>query len=224
MTFLELCKAVRREAGISGTGPVSVADQTGEMARIVDWVKSSWTEIQLLRQNWMWMRVEFSFQTTENDYDYTPEEAGITERFRKWDTESMRIYLTSEGVANEWALPYSSYNEYLRLYLTGTQSPNRPICHAIAPSLKLLLGPKPNGIYTVSGEYWKAAQTLTEDADEPELPAEFHELIVWWALEHYALFESAGEVLVRAQKKIQFYKSRLENNQLPMMEMADPLC
>lgn len=224
MTFLELCKAVRREAGISGTGPTSVLNQSGEMGRIVEWVKSSWTEIQMLRQNWMWMRGEFSFQTTTSDYDYTAAEVGIPSRFRMWDMESMRIYLTSEGVANEWALPYLGYNDYLRIYLTGTQTSNRPTCHAIGPSLKLLLGPKPNGIYTVTGEYWKSAQTLAADEDVPELPSEYHELIQWWALEHYALFESAGEVLVRAQKKIRLYRSRLENNQLPMLEAADPLC
>jgi hypothetical protein len=224
MDFLALCKRLRQEAGISGTGPSAVTNQTGEMGRVVGWIGAAWSEIQMLHQNWMWMRGSFSFNTTLNDYDYTPANAGISERFRQWDTETLRIYKTSEGVGNEFDLPYIPYNQYLRLYLTGTQTANRPICFTIGPDMKLLLGPKPNGIYTVSGEYWKSEQELAADDDEPELPSEFHMMIVWWALEHYGLFESAGEVIIRAKKKIKFFKPRLEKNQLPMMEQADTLC
>jgi len=35
MNFLQLAQRVRQEAGISGDGPVSVVNQTGEMKRVV---------------------------------------------------------------------------------------------------------------------------------------------------------------------------------------------
>ena len=49
MTYLELCQTLRREAGVSGVGPASVVDQSGEYLRLVEWIKAAWTEIQLLR-------------------------------------------------------------------------------------------------------------------------------------------------------------------------------
>jgi hypothetical protein len=86
-----------------------------------------------------------------------------------------------------------------------------------------LLGPKPDGVFTVSGQYWKKPQALAADADEPEMPDEFHMLIVWKALEHYALYESAAESLVRAQKEQKWYMNRLEIDQLPDVQMPGPL-
>jgi len=224
MNFLELCKRVRQEAGISGTGPSSVLNQGGEMRRVVDWVISAWTEIQLTRKNWMWMRGSFSFQTVANDHDYSASEADIAARFRMWDRTTLRLYKTSEGVANEFYIPFISYHDYLMVYMTGTQTPTRPVCFTVAPDMKLLLGPKPDGEYTVRGDYWKASQTLAADEDIPEMPEEYHLYIVAAALEKYALYESATEVLARARQDKRFYKNQVEATQLPPMEMAEPLC
>ncbi len=223
MTFLELCKCVRQEAGVSGTGPVTVANQTGELKRIVDWTSEAYKEIQLMRPNWNWLRDDFDFQTTLDDYDYTPAQAGITERFHAWDIDTIKSFRTSIGVSNEYELGELLYRQYRKIYLTGFQSSGTPIIFSIAPDKKLLIGPKPDGIYTVSGQYWKTPQLLAADGDIPEMPEEFHMFIVWQALEHYALYESAGEVLIRAQKNIKFYKNRLENSQLPDVQMAEPL-
>lgn len=224
MTFLEICKRLRAECGISGTGPASVADQAGEMKRIVDWASDAYNEIQLHRQNWNWMRSDFSFSTTANDYDYTAAEAGIASRFSQWDVDTIKSYRASVGVSNEFELGELLYRQYRKIYLTGSQSAGTPIVCSIGPDKKLLIGPKPDGVFTVSGQYWKTPQLLSANGDEPEMPAEFHMLIVWQALEHYALYESAAESLVRAQKNIKWYKNRLEMNQLPDIQMAEPLC
>jgi len=223
MTFLELCQDVRREAGISGSGPSSVTGQIGEMDRIVNWVKRAWNDVQNMRTNWMWMRGYFTFNTTSGDHDYSPAEAGIASRFSMWGETSLRIYRTSSGLGNEFYLPMLSYEEYRRIYLTNTRVTGTPVCFAIAPDMKLLLGPWPDDTYTITGEYWKSPQTLSADADEPELPEQFHSIIVWKALEHYGFFESAPDVLARAQKELRFYRNRLEMNQLPDIEMAAPL-
>jgi hypothetical protein len=223
MTFLELCQRVREEAGISGTGPVTVVGQSGEMKRIVNWVNSAWGDIQRMRRNWRWMRGSFSFNTTANDYDYTPVQAGILTRFRAWDRLTLRIYLASLGLGNQHYIPWISYNDYLRIYLTGPLVYGTPVCYSIGPDNKLLLGPTPDGIYTVVGDYFKANQDLALDADEPELPDEYHEYIVFRALEKYGFYESAGEVISRAREEQRHYKRTLEGDQLPCMEMSDPL-
>jgi hypothetical protein len=223
MTFLQICQRLRQEAGVSGIGPASVLNQTGEMKRIVDWVNTAWEDIQLTRPNWNWMRADFSFDTTLDDYDYTAAEAGITTRFSQWDTDTIKSFRTSVGVSNEFELGELLYSRYRSIYLVGPQPSGTPICFSLAPDKKLLLGPKPDGVFTVSGQYWKTPQVLAVDDDEPEMPAEFHMLIVWKALENYGYYESAPECEARGKKYGNRYMNRLELNQLPDVMMAEPL-
>ena len=223
MTFLQLCQRVRQECGVSGTGPSSVVSQTGEMRRIVDWVNSSYEDIQLSRPNWNWLRADFSFNTTINDGDYTPAQAGIATRFSQWDVDTIKSYRTSLGISNEFALGELLYSRFRGVYLTGSQPSGTPIVFSIAPDRQLLLGAKPDAVFTVSGQYWKTPQALTVDADTPEMPAEYHLYIVWKALEMYAFYESAAEVMAKAEKYMRTYKNRLEQNQLPDIAMAAPL-
>lgn len=224
MTFLELCQRVRQEAGISGTGPAAVTGQTGESKRIVDWVQSAWQDIQMMRPNWRWMRASFSFNTVSDDYDYTSAQAGIASRFSSWDEESFKIYLTSLGTSDQVELERWPYEDFRRIFLTGPQTANRPACFTIGHDLSILLGPKPNGIYTVSGEYRKSIQTFSANTDVPEMPADYHMAIVYRALMMYARYDAAGEIYADAYTNLKRFINLLELNQLPPVEMADPLC
>lgn len=223
MNYLQLCQKLREKAGISGSGPSTVVNQTGEMLRLINWVSEAWEEIQMHRTNWNWMRGDFSFQTVADDYDYTPAQAGIATRFSQWDVDTIKSYRTSIGVSNEYELDELTYSRYRSLYLTGPQPSGTPICFALAPDRKLLIGPKPDGIFTVSGQYWKSPQALSANTDTPEMPSEFHMLIVWKALEMYGWYESAAEVIALAEKKIKYFMNRLEMNQLPDATLPDPL-
>lgn len=223
MTYIELCRRLRSEAGISGSGPSAVAAQTGEMKRIVDWINTAYEDIQLSRTNWNWLRADFSFNTTAGDYDYTAAEAGISSRFSMWDSDTIKSFRTSVGVSSEYELHELYYSRFRSLYLTGPQPSGTPICFSVAPDKKLLLGPYPDSIYTVSGQYWKTPQVLSADADIPEMPEEFHMMIVYKALEMYGYYEAASECISRAQRYFSQYMNRLEMNQLPDVLMPDPL-
>ena len=71
MNFLEITKRTRELAGIAGTGPTTTLSQTGEMGRLVNWVKQSWIDIQNLHQTWNFMLTELSFATVAAQKDYT---------------------------------------------------------------------------------------------------------------------------------------------------------
>lgn len=220
MTFLELCQRVRQEAGISGTGPSSVVSQSGENKRIVDWVNSAWEDIQLARPDWFWMRSDFSFQTVVDQYAYTPVQAGIASRFSNWDTDSISTYLTSTGVADESGLNYIDYASYRDQFLTGVQTASRPIACSISPVLSLLIGYRPNAVYTVHGEYFKAPQTLSAGTDTPEMPSQFHMAIVYRALMLYARYEAAAEIYSDAELNYRRLIKRIELSQLPDISTA----
>lgn len=58
MTFLELCQRLRAECQDLGSGPETVADQTGRMLRYVEAIRESWIKLQLSRNDWEWLSTD----------------------------------------------------------------------------------------------------------------------------------------------------------------------
>lgn len=209
MNFLELAKAVRSECGISGSGPSSVLNQTGEMGRIVEWTSSAWEDIQMLRDDWWFRRKSFAPFTTVALQQAYPQgsivpDVGGQPEFGSWMTKTLRIYRTSAGVADEQRLEYwDDYDDFRDTYMYGVRSPTRPSGFAIRPNDQaLLLGEVPDALgYTIYGDYIQAARRLSQNGDVPSIPREFHMLIVYRAMMKYADYEEAAAVLTRAKAK-----------------------
>lgn len=223
MTFLEICKAVRQEAGISGNGPMSVINQTGEMKRIVDWVAAAWREVQTHRRDWDFMKDEFQFNTAVGVYEYSPAAASLT-RFMRWLPTSLRIYETARGPNDGVELLQISFEDYRRYYLTGTQTESRPVAFAVNHKRNLVLGPHPMSEYTVIGDYVKSTQRLVNNDDVPDLDEDYHDVIMWGALMKYAVYEAAGEVYARAESQYSGYMNQMERLLLPDVTMPNSLC
>lgn len=234
-TYLQLCQSLRQECGIDGTGPTSVTGQTKDLARVVDWVKNSWTQIQSRHEAWRWMRSTFIVNTVANDDTYAYGDctdsrlsATIT-RFKRWwerDDDgygNMLCYLTATGVSDQQTLGYLPWSNFRYLYKRGSQTNNRPVHFTIDPQNNIVLGPKPDAVYTITGEYQMSAQTLTDNTDTPEMPADYHMLIVYTAMEKYAGYTSAPEIMSRATLEGNRLMRQLEANQLPRFKMARPL-
>lgn len=226
MNFLQLAQTLRQECGVSGTGPVTTVNQTGEAKRLVDWINAAWLEIQGMHDTWAWMRSSFSFNTTASTGDYTPAAAGLTD-LRYWFKDTFRVYRADIGLADEqWLVEweYQTFRNTYRFNLNNTLE-GRPVVFAERPQDKaLLLGPLPETVYTVVGEYQKKPSALSGDTDTPEIPNEaLHWAILYKAMEYYALYESAGEVLARAQKQFSALKSQLEREYLPPVYLGNPL-
>lgn len=194
MTFLQLCQRVAQESGtVAGSlQPSTVIGQTGRLAKFVNWTASAWSDIQLRRSDWLWMEGEFSGETASGTATYAPggAEFNLT-RFGEWKPRryaggdsDITIYLTASGVSDERALLWLPYETFRRQYLRGGASlvTGYPAYVTIDPAQNLRLHPIPNGAYTVRGRYHKSPQVLAADADVPEMPAKFHQLIAWEAL------------------------------------------
>lgn len=234
-TFLELCVDVRRECRVGQSGPSTVVNQVGQLERIVNWVADAYTEIQQRSTTWRWLRSEFSLNTVANTDTYasgsctdTIDNAAVT-RFARWlpmDDSSyanMRIYLQSAGAGSERWMTFLDWASFRQIYRIGTQNPGAPVHVSIDPRNKLVLGPKPNGVYVVTGEYQKSPQTLSADNSTPEMPEQFHNLIVYMAMRKYASGTSAPEVMSRAVTEGNSMMRALEANQLPAIQYGMPL-
>lgn len=230
-TFLQLAVRLRQECGVAGTGPTAVTNQTGEAKRLVDWASQSYVDIQNKhRGNWRWLRSEFSLSTSSGDDEYAYGDATDTiasatiSRFARWHLDgTTKIYLTSAGVGTQNFLTPINWPAFQTMFKIGSQTSSYPGFVAADPRRKLRLGPKPDAAYTVTGDYQKSAQILAADADEPEMPSDFHMLIVYEAMKKYAAFHGAPEVWTAAREEYFRMMRDLEVDQLPVPSFGNPL-
>lgn len=236
MNFREIVQRLHSETQSgSGSRPTTVVDQIGDIRRLVDWAASAYKDIQQRYPNWRWLRSEFSVNTVADDDTYvygdctdTNASAPIS-RFRAWwplddyGCYNVRMYLQSDGLAGQGYLPFVPWHYFRSLYRTGVQNSNKPAHITIDPQNRLVLGPKPNAVYVVSGEYQKGNQVLADDDDTPEMPADYHELVFYWAMEKYGASKVSVENFNRAHLEGGRLMRALEQNQLPEFQMPPPL-
>jgi hypothetical protein len=222
MNYLQLVQRTVEKCGISGAVP-SLSGQRGEIMRVINWVNEAWLDIQLGQPNWDWMREEFSFQTTAGQRDYTPTQAGVP-LLMMWHLETLRTYKTSEGVQGEQFLVHWKHSIFRDTYMLGTPETGRAMVFTVKPrGSSLLLGPVPDGAYTVRGEYQRKPRDLVEGTDVPDMPTEYHLAIVHLARIKYAAFENAPEVMMEASRDYDRIMSKLSMTQLPDMSSGEPL-
>jgi hypothetical protein len=228
LNFFQLVQRLRQEAGIPGDGPDTVVAQTGQMKKLVDWTAQAWSDIQSLHDDWLFLRQDFSFNTTASVGDYTANGApGVGANladFRNWHPGTLRLYTTSAGVADEQFLVEWTYQGFRDTYRYSTQIDGRPA--VFAQRLRdsaLMLGPAPDTTYTVRGEYQRAPVLLTADAQVPEIPDHLQMIIVWKALMSYAIYEAAPEALAQAQVGYNALLRQMEDEELPELCVGLPL-
>jgi len=202
MNFLDICKRLRQEARGSGTGPTTVVSQTGDMKSIVDWASDAYVEIQKAKRGWRWLWGEVAIPITAGQRDYTL--AQITAlvpsftRFAHWKPTGFRYYVTSEGLAGEFSLPHRPYERQFHMDVGTVPTATKPNAVSVLPGggLHLAQNPTANGVLTAP--YYKTAQVLALDTDEPEMPDDYHMLIVWHALTDFGIVEAASEIYERS--------------------------
>jgi len=220
--FLQLCQAVRQEAGISGTGPSSVLNQQGEMKRVVDWVARAYRDVQNLHRNWDFLRSDFTFPTIVGNQEYTPAAANLPEH-QSWKTDSFRIFENARGWDDEVWLRYYPWEDFRDIYIRSgnRDATGRPLAWTIRPTDQaVVLWPLPDTDYTIVGEYFKRAQVMTANTDVPIFPVEFHDVLMWRALMFYAGFENAAPEYAVAKGEYGDTLSKLRRDQLPSITVG----
>lgn len=223
MTFLQLCQRLRQESGISGSGPVTVTGQTGEMKRVVDWILAADQEIQNLYQTWKFLRKEFTFTTIASPVtaEYTATSVGITD-FASWIQQNVSLY---KAVNDEAPLLYAPWEAFRAQYLMGSNrtQTSRPTIFTIKPDNTFRLWQIPNDAYTVCGEYYRVPFVMDEDGDSPPYPERFHMLTVWKGLMYYAAWANAGEKYTHGSTQYEILRPGLELDQLDAPLFGEPL-
>jgi hypothetical protein len=215
-TYLNLCKRLRAECGMTGTGPTTVVAQTGEYERAVNWIADADQDIQNKYSDWRFRWASFSFNTVASQGSYTETEMlGAGVRASRWEHDTIRFYLTSAGqITENWMLndEWESFYAFWR-YGNMRTAEGVPNHYAFAPDRTMHLGYIPNDIYTITGQYYRMPVRLEADADEPLYPEEFHMLPVWWAMVNYAGFEETSFQYTHAQNMLNRLWGNFENQE-----------
>jgi hypothetical protein len=224
MNLLQLTNQTRVECGVSGPTLSSVQNLTGESARILAWVQQAWIDVQTSKEDWLFLRETFEFNTVASQWEYTAANAGLTD-FGNWKRDSFRASSVNNLYRDEQLLNYMDWTTYRNLYRYANMRNTlaRPVVVSITPNKDLAFGSTPDQIYTINGEYYTQPVSLSADTDIPGIPARFHMIIVYRAMMYYAGYESAPEVLSRGDYEYRRLYSRMEIDQLPTIVSGPPL-
>jgi hypothetical protein len=95
---------------------------------------------------------------------------------------------------------------------------------AVGPDQSLCLGPPPTDQYTITGDYFVAPSEMVADTDVPAgLPTRFHMLVVYLAMQKYAGYESAPEVMQRGASEGTRMYAQLQAVRAPRLSFGGAL-
>lgn len=227
--FLELCKRTLIECGVTAdvaNNITTVNNQSGEIARIIDYVREAYTMIQNKHPySWVWLWRETSQSLASGKRIFNPAtEWGL--KVLKWDSESFKLYLTANGVASEYYLDWwDDWRLFNQAFNRGVIQTSQPSVIVERPDKSLQLDTILQSAYTLSAQYYAAAEILTKDNDVPSMPEQYFLAIVWLATMSYAKYEEAG-VLFNTTANTQYaaIMAQMEQTELPQITFSGALC
>jgi len=194
--FVTLTQEMRHLAGLSGAGPADVETATGIELTLVRNIRDAWIRIQAARYPWKWMWKEYEIplpgtgplQSIGNTEDY------LLTGVERIHVNTFRNYLTSVGPTGRQRMTFIPWEGWQRRFAVANITASRPILCTRLPNGTLRLY-KPNDIYSVEFEIQKTPQELLVNADTPEMPIQYHPLIIYEALKIYGKANDAPEVI-----------------------------
>lgn len=227
-TFLQLAQDLARESGTLAGGVTlpTVTGVSGRADKMVSWVRKAWVNIQNERDDWPWMRREFSSALTVGQKRYTAAQLGIATRFGLWvkDEPGFRtftLYDPDIGVADEGEIRTIDYRDWRVRYDRGAQEQNRPTDWAVSPLQEFCVGAVPDKAYPINGEYRMSPQILAESNDIPEMPEQYHGAIVWEALKLLGLSDESPATSSGAISEYILARQNLNRDYLPEVRFGE---
>jgi hypothetical protein len=225
-TFLQLCADLARESGAIGSAPASVVAQTGRQEKAAAWIRDAWTQIQLDRPDYTFLRKSMAGHLQIGVQGYTPVALGITD-FGRWIAETPEYApITFHNGASEVELKYKNYPAWRRSYGVGFAAPNSaPVNWTVDPGSfvsanALLVGPPPDQNYQIFMDYMRAPQILAANDDVPIIPDAYQQIIVWRAIMNLCGSDEAAEAYQFAKLRHDALLVNLERDFLPSFELG----
>ena len=207
-TFLELSVVACAECGLSGTGPTDITGQTTGYQRVIDFVSEADKEIQGLWFDWDFLHVStWSSATVAGTVAVSaPSDMGV------WDEDSFYLDYSTATYKKLSILDYKYWRANLRQGVRTNQKPSNAV---ILPDLSLKLDPPPDGIYTLTAEYWKRPTEMTTSGATSPIPEEYERIIIARAKMSYGVQKAATEIYQFGLTEYELLLDKLESKYLP---------
>ena len=150
----------------------------------------------------------------------------LPDDFSEWDETTFRNYTTTVGFTDEIPMGIISFDRWRDGYMMNASrnAPTRPTVVAIGPDKSVNVGPPSNGLYTVTGDYFVAPVTMTDDTDTPTgLPTRYHMIIVYRTMIKYGGYAAAPEVYQRGTDENAGMFAQLQTQYAPRFRVAGAL-
>ena len=207
MNFLPIAQRLRQEAGIGGTGPISVVSQTGEMGRVVDWTNDAWLTIQR-KQHWDWLWEQATVTITAA----TSSTAGTIPANR---------YLRDKARIGTARLSFMLWDRFSITY--PTQAAGTPTVWTIRPDGAFVVNAAPPASTDIIVERYRLPTSMAADGDIPAMPERFHMAIVWRALMDASDYDEAGVSRATAAAKYAEVLGDALSEGRPVLSLGRPL-
>lgn len=208
MTFLELCKRVRQESGVSGTGPVSVASQTGILAKIVEWVRQADVDIQRYNLFWSFLWRITDVELTLGTKEYSMAALGLS--------DMRQLKGISIGNNKLVEMPWQLYVDYgFRL----SSDSGTPTHYTFRPDGVMCVHPAPNAPVQVTIEYYRTPKAMSANADVSLIPEAYHDAIIHKALMYFASHEEDAALLQVSNVRYENVLAEMGANYLPKITL-----
>lgn len=209
MTFLELCRAVRTECSVAGVGPDTVAGQSGTYAKLVNWVRQSYIEIQNRYINWKFLHAHYvhSQERMMREFAGDVDSPSIAppDDLNIWSLDTFTLFGQQVDVVE--------YHDKTVTLEYGVEKP----AVIVLPDNSLLVQNLEAGVFpSFQADYYRKPQILKKNDDVPWMPEQFHYLIVYRAMMMYGNYDNATEIKSAGIEGWQDMMPILEANQLPL--------
>lgn len=205
MNFLQIVQRAKLESARSGGDIGSVLTAAADDKRLVNWVADVFRSLQQRPHGWSWMRKELAagaILAGQRGYTAAQLDATITS-FGRWlpaTTDGYKPVVTLASGQKTYP-SFMAWEDFRLAFEVGPATvPADPQRWSVAPDGRLFVGPTPLANCTIALSYYRGVQELALDADVPDMPTDFHMMLVWGALMELASFDAAPEVFSRASK------------------------
>jgi len=227
VTYLQLCQRIHLLLGMGsrgntakpGTVPTSVSGQTDELAEIVEWAKSAWTEFQN-EARWGWLIQQGTLAFTTGDSTVVPtvtlttyrDLIPFTEACGNGNRRYVLSYVTADGQVSEQKVYFMNVDEFRGWRDRETVSTGRPQYFTINPDQTWEVSPKPDQGYTLRFDYIVKPKVFTSSdgsvnlEDYPAtgrgLPDDMQEVVAWKAVRYWAETRGNGAMYQAAARRV----------------------
>ena len=221
MTYLELVKELAAEAGTVSASQITTIESISEdhVEDLARWIAKSNMEIERLREDWRFRQREGEIEIEAGETDFSLPDRIPDEFFHKinfYTHPYRRNHIQIDDRDNRVDfVPYRQWTGDYDRRLENAEN-GRPHKFTVLPDERIRVYPRPDETHKLLFNYIRRPLTLErKDECEPQMPALFQNVIIYWALQKHVFFDENARRMQTVQFQLDQALMDLRNDQLP---------